>query len=133
MKKFVWLMVCAMATTHLFAQDAPPPATTNSTTATPPAKKSTKTANKKKAAPAEKAAAPAVPEKPIVLVPGPGTISGDHVNVRGQATFIGEIVKRLNKGDKVTVIEQVIRDKPKPGEPTQWAKISYPAGANVWV
>ena len=68
-----------------------------------------------------------------MLVPGPGTISGDHVNVRGQATFVGEIVKRLNKGDSVTVIEQVIRDKPKADEPSQWAKIGYPAGANVWI
>ena len=71
-----------------------------------------KKAAPKKAAPKKEAApaVPAVPEKPIVLVPGPGTISGDNVNVRGQASFVGEIVKRLNKGDAVTVIEQVIRE-----------------------
>jgi uncharacterized protein YgiM (DUF1202 family) len=146
MKKFVWLMAGAMAVTNLFAQDAPAPAQTNSVAATNAAASSStkkastssakksekKSADKKKSAPAAKTAT-AAPEKPIVLVPGPGTISGDHVNVRGQATFVGEIVKRLNKGDSVTVIEQVIRDKPKPDEPSQWAKIGYPAGANVWI
>ena len=128
-----------MVSTGLLAQPTPTATTTNAPATNTPATKAApkkavtkaakKTTEKKPAAPA----APVVPEKPIVLVPGPGTISGDNVNVRGQASFIGEIVKRLNKGDAVTVIEQVIREKPKAGEPSQWAKISYPKGANVWV
>lgn len=72
-------------------------------------------------------------ESPIVLITGPATASGDNVNVRGKASFNGEVVARLNKGDIVTVIEQVILDKPKKDEPTHWAKIGYPATANVWV
>ena len=72
-------------------------------------------------------------EKPIVLVPGPATITGDNVNVRGRASFAGEILKRLKKGDAVNVIEQVYLARPKANEPAQWAKIGYPAGANVWV
>lgn len=72
-------------------------------------------------------------EPPIVLVPGAATITGDNVNVRGKASFVGEIIARLNKGDSVKVIEQVIREKAAAGEPSQWAKIAYPAGAKVWV
>ena len=68
-----------------------------------------------------------------MLVPGPATITGDNVNVRGRATFVGEILKRLKKGDTVNVIEQVYLAKPKANEPSQWGKISFPAGANVWV
>ena len=72
-------------------------------------------------------------EKPIVLSPGPATITGGNVNVRGQARLNSEIVKRLNKGDAVTVIEQIILDNPKADEPSQWAKINFPAEAHVWV
>lgn len=72
-------------------------------------------------------------QAPIVLVPGPATVTGDNVNVRGQARLRSEIVIRLKAGDKVTVIEQVILEKPQAGEPAQWAKIAYPSGANAWV
>lgn len=98
--------------------------------ADPPPASAQKTKAAKKAAPAEK---PAVAEKPIVLVPGPATITGDNVNVRGKASFVGEIIARLKKGDIVKVIEQVIREKPKAGEPAQWAKIGYPTNHHVWV
>jgi len=96
---------------------------------------------KPKAAPAKKAdtkkavSAPkkAVPEKPIVLVPGPATVSGNNVNVRGKAGYKGEVFTKLDNGDTVTVIEQVILQKPKAGEPSQWAKIAFPTNAHVWV
>jgi uncharacterized protein YgiM (DUF1202 family) len=84
----------------------------------------------KKAAPAPK---PTAVEKPIVLVPGAATISGNNVNVRGKAGYKGEVIAKLNNGDAVTVIEQVILPKPKAGEPSQWAKIAFPASAHVWV
>ena len=92
-----------------------------------------KKADTKKAAPAAPAAKKAPPEKPIVLVPGPATISGNNVNVRGKAGYKGEVFTKLNNGDTVTVIEQVILQKPKAGEPSQWAKISIPTNAHVWV
>jgi hypothetical protein len=95
---------------------------------------------KPKAAPAKKADAKkpvatkkAAEEKPIVLSPGAATISGNNVNVRGKAGYKGEVVTKLNNGDAVTVIEQVILQKPKAGEPSQWAKIEFPANAHVWV
>ncbi|TAL00627.1 MAG: hypothetical protein EPO07_09485, partial [Verrucomicrobia bacterium] len=60
-------------------------------------------------------------------------ISGDNVNIRGRASFIGEVVGKLKKGDKVTVIEQIYLSKPRPDEPANWAKIGMPAGKTVWV
>lgn len=86
----------------------------------------------KKPAPAAKPAATKA-EKPVILSPGAATIAGKNVNVRGKAGFKGEVVAKLQNGDAVTVIEQVILSKPKAGEPSQWAKIVYPANASVWV
>lgn len=90
-------------------------------------------------APAKKAAkraaqpAAAVVESPVILSPGAATIVGKNINVRGKASFNGEVIAKLQNGDAVTVIEQVILSKPKAGEPSQWAKIAYPASAHVWV
>jgi uncharacterized protein YgiM (DUF1202 family) len=94
-----------------------------------PAKKHTAKAAK----PAAEVPKPAVDEKPVFLSPGPAAITGNNVNVRGKATLFSEVVTRLNSGDSVKVIEQVIRDKPKAGEPTQWAKIGIPSNVHVWV
>jgi len=125
MKKNGWMILGLMLSTSLLAQPVadPPPAGAQ--------KAKPETAATRKASPT--ATKPAVPEKPIVLVPGPATITGDKVNVRGKASFVGEIIARLNKGDGVKVIEQVIREKPKADEPSQWAKITYPTNVHVWV
>lgn len=80
------------------------------------------------------AVAPAAPaEKQIVLVPGPGVINADNLNVRGRAGFVGEPIAKLNKGNAVTVVEQIVLEKTKPNEPPVWAKILMPAGQHVWV
>ena len=81
--------------------------------------------------PAVDPAAPA--EKQIVLVPGPGAINADNLNVRGRAGFVGEPITKLNKSDAVTVVEQIVLEKTKPNEPAVWAKILMPAGQHVWV
>jgi uncharacterized protein YgiM (DUF1202 family) len=117
MKTTLWLLAGALLSANLLAQQP-----TNPPAAKPAAKPV-------KPAPA----APPRVEKPIVLVPGAATITGDNVNVRGRASFAGEILKRLKKGDTVQVIEQVYLAKPRANEPSQWAKIVYPAGVNVWV
>jgi len=121
MKMNGWMILGMMFCANLVAQPVadPPPAAAQKTKAA------------KKAAPTEKK--PVVAEKPIALVPGPATITGDNVNVRGKASFVGEIIARLKKGDSVKVIEQVIREKPKADEPSQWAKIGYPTNSHVWV
>jgi uncharacterized protein YgiM (DUF1202 family) len=57
----------------------------------------------------------------------------DNVNVRGQPSFVGEIITRLKKGEEVTVLEDITVEKPKPGEPGHWVKIGMPANTPVWV
>jgi uncharacterized protein YgiM (DUF1202 family) len=119
MKNYLWIIPCTFISMNLSAQQ-----TTNTPASAAPK-------------PAAKKAAAAVPaprvEKPIVLVPGPAAITGDNVNVRGRASFLGEILTKLKKGDAVNVIEQVYLSKPKKDEPSQWAKISTPTNVNVWV
>jgi uncharacterized protein YgiM (DUF1202 family) len=93
-----------------------------------------KPAKKAKAAtPIAPVASAGITEKPVVLTPGAATIVGKNVNVRGKASFKGEVVTKLQSGDSVTVIEQVILSKPKAGEPSNWAKVAFPASAKVWV
>ncbi len=136
MKKNFWLTIgVALLTTGLLVR-ADEPLTPGAAQTPPPVK----TPTKKKTAtkPAKTVKAPvekttAAMEKPIVLSPGAATVSGNNVNVRGKASFSGEVFTKLKSGDAVTVIEQVIVEKPKAGEPAQWAKIAYPAGAHVWV
>ena len=99
----------------------------------PVEKKSEKPAKKAKAAVAKPVAPATITETPVVLTPGAATITGKNVNVRGKASFKGEVVTKLQNGDSVTVIEQVILSKPKAGEPSNWAKIAFPASAHVWV
>lgn len=141
MKTNYWLVLGVMLSTSVFAQVTnppliligtnPPQSAPTQTPATKSEKKKAPAQSARKKASAEKKSAAI--EKPIVLSPGPATVTGDNVNVRGKAAFVGEIIARLKKGDSVKVIEQVIREKPKADEPSQWAKIGYPAGANVWV
>lgn len=137
MKKNFWLTIgVALMTSGLWLradeQPTPAPAKTSPPPVTKPAKKKA-AAKPAKAVKAPVEKHPAALEKPIVLTPGAATVAGNHVNVRGKASFSGEVFTKLQSGDAVTVIEQVIVEKPKAGAPSQWAKIAYPAGAHVWV
>jgi uncharacterized protein YgiM (DUF1202 family) len=133
MKKNLCLLLGALLTTSLIAQTN----TTPPTTTPPPAKTETKAAPKKKAAAKSTAKAPA--KKPveelrtIPLVPGTASVIASNVNTRGKAGFAGEILFRINKGDTVTVIEEVKLKNSKEDEPSAWAKIALPAGAHAWV
>jgi len=60
-------------------------------------------------------------------------VTDNKVNVRGGPSFVREVVTQVQKGDKVTVLDHVTTEKPKPGEPTNWAKIKLPANTPVWV
>ena len=135
------------------APAVPPPVTTPAVTSTnAPAKKSGKAVKAKKKAvksktsaktPAKAAAkaaakAPAVKATemssgPVTLVAGPATVVAENVNLRGQAGLKGEVVGHVKKGDTVTVQSEITVDKPKAGEPAQWAKIALPSGTKVWV
>ncbi|HWX19191.1 MAG TPA: SH3 domain-containing protein [Candidatus Binatia bacterium] len=139
-----WLLFGVMLSTSLLAQpvtNAPPaapilstpaPAVVGGKTNAPPAKKkkSGKKAEKKAVA---KKKEPAVELKTVPLVAGPAVVDANHVNVRGQAKLKSEIVARLNKGQPVTVLEEIIRNNSGPDEPSAWAKILLPTNAHAWV
>lgn len=140
MKNNGWLILSAMLTTSVIAQQTtnPPSAAPAPKTAAPApaAKPAAKPATKKKAA----AAKPA-PKKPsladelrsIPLVAGGAIVIASNVNVRGRSGLIGEVIARINKGDSVTVLEEITLKHSKADEPSAWAKIVLPSGAHVWV
>ncbi|HWF17696.1 MAG TPA: SH3 domain-containing protein [Verrucomicrobiae bacterium] len=103
------------------------------TTTNAPAKKKTKKKTaKKKTTKEAKAAAPEMPAEP--LVPGePAVAKQNNVNIRGQAHINSEVVGHLQKGDTVTVLEEVTLKHPKTDEPSKWAKIALPGTLHVWV
>ena len=120
-------------------QVAPPPVDTPSATTNAPAKKTTKkhTVKKKKAATTstaeKKPAESTLSTAPVTLVAGPATVEAEHINLRGQAGLKGEVVGHAKKGDAITVISEITLDKPKAGEPAQWAKIALPSDTKVWI
>ncbi|MBA4148382.1 MAG: SH3 domain-containing protein [Verrucomicrobia bacterium] len=62
-----------------------------------------------------------------------GMVKDANVNVRGRPSFLGEVLVKLQKGDTVTILEEITRTKPAKGEPTNWFRISLPANTPVWV
>lgn len=76
---------------------------------------------------------PAAPESSVTLTPGPAEVNASELVVRGQAGLKGELVTHLHKGDVVNVLEQINLSHHEADEPSQWAKISYPTNASVWV
>lgn len=60
-------------------------------------------------------------------------VQENKVNVRGQASLVGEVITQLQKGEKVTVLEEIVLEKPKPNEPARWARIRMPANTPVWI
>jgi uncharacterized protein YgiM (DUF1202 family) len=63
----------------------------------------------------------------------PATINRNHINIRAAPSVNSEVVTRLQKGDKVTFIDEIPVDKPKKDEPSRWAVIKLPEGAKVWI
>jgi len=111
------------------------PATTNAPAAAAPAPTAgrKKTATQKKSAAAAKKKDPAAELKTVPLVPGPAVVDANHVNVRGQPKLRSEILTRLNKGQPVTVLEEIVRNNSAADEPSAWAKILLPSDAHAWV
>lgn len=64
---------------------------------------------------------------------GTATAKGENVNIRGQATFNGEVITRLKKGESVTLLETITLKKAKKDEPTNWFRIALPTNTPVWV
>ena len=61
------------------------------------------------------------------------TVKPDKVNVRGQALLSGEIITQLQKGETITILDEIVVPKPKKGEPAKWLKIELPSNTPVWV
>jgi uncharacterized protein YgiM (DUF1202 family) len=148
MKNNCWLVLGAMLSTSLLAQQATNPtpsapietpaaapaatlAPTTAKTKAPVAKAGKKNAGKKQAVTKKKAPAPVL--RTVPLVPGPATVVASNVNVRGQAKLKSEVVTRVTKGQSVTVLEEIVRNNSGPEEPSAWAKILLPPNAHVWV
>ncbi len=142
MKKNLWLILGLSFSTSLLAQQLtnpapaapiqPAAAETNSAAPAAPkaAEKKAPRKTAKKAAAKKTASAPAL--KTVPLIPGPASVAGSNVNVRGQARLRSEIVMRITKGQEVTVVEEIVRNDSADDEPSAWAKILLPAGATVW-
>ena len=155
MRKNYWLILGAMLSTRLLAQQvtnppptapietpAPAPAITNTLAPAPlpPAAATNATAakaGKKKSAGKKKAVAkkqePAAELRTVPLVAGPATVEANNVNVRGKPSLKGDIITRVSKGQAVTVVEEIVHNNSGPEEPSAWAKIMLPANAHAWV
>lgn len=151
--KTIWTILGTLMAASLFAQDntnlpaIPPPVSSPAaetapaapaamSTSTAPAAATVPTAPKHKKHHAMKSAAKkksAKPEPSVTLTPGPAEVSASELVVRGQAGLKGEMVAHLYKGDTVNILEQINLSHHEADEPSQWAKISYPTNAHVWV
>jgi SH3-like domain-containing protein len=107
-----------------------PPTDTGSTNAAPKKQSAAKKKSPKKSVAKKK---PGAELKTVPLVPGPASVEANHVNVRGQPKLNSEVVARLTKDQKVTVIEEITRKNSGPDEPSAWAKIALPSDVHVWV
>ena len=56
-----------------------------------------------------------------------------RTNARGAASITSEVVIQLEKGEVVTVLEEIIVKQAKAGEPTKWLRIQLPADTLVWI
>ena len=140
----LWTTIAVMISSSVLAQQAtntpapietpaPAPAATNAAPTTPAKKATTPTKSKKKAAPkkaAKKTAGSELASMPLVA--GPAVVIASNVNVRGQAKLKSEIVGRVNKGQPVTVLEEIVLKNSGPDEPSAWAKILLPTNIYVW-
>lgn len=60
-------------------------------------------------------------------------VAEGKINVRGKPSLVGEVITQLEQGEKVTILERITNSAAKPGEPTNWAKITLPPNTPVWV
>lgn len=153
MKKTMWTILGTLTATSLFAQIS-----TNSLPAIPapvssPAAETAPAPEAAPAAPAttttpatpkhrkhhpakvvkKKSVKPAKPEPSVTLTPGPAQVNANVLVVRGQPGLKGEMVAHLGKDETVTVLEQINLAHHEADEPAQWARISYPTNAYVWI
>jgi hypothetical protein len=126
MKKNFWLLsaVVSLTATVVLAQDTnsatPAPAATTAPSPEPPAK-----AHRRKPT--------AIKTSIAMNPPAAASVKGDDVNVRGQPSFVGEVLGHLQKDAALTVLEKLTLNHPPTGEPPEWLKIVMPTNIPVWV
>ena len=93
------------------------------------------TAAKKPATTAKKPAKPAaeVPLASPLVLNEPAVSFHSNVNIRAQSHINSEVITKLNYGDTVTVLDEVVLKSTKPDEPSHWARVTLPPGTHVWV
>src|SRR5687768_15330456 len=122
--------------THAVAQETPPPATppaaTPETPAVTPAPAETKAPAPRRTSAARPARAVDTKPEPI-LNPEPGMAKQNNVNVRGQAAINSEVIAHLQKGQPITLLEEITLKRSKQDEPARWYRIALPTNVGVWV
>jgi uncharacterized protein YgiM (DUF1202 family) len=108
-------LLAPLTSVMVLAQDTAAPAATDAAPAAP----------KKKASPVRK--------KVVLDPPVSATIKISNVNVRGRPSFTGETIGHVQKGDTVSVLEQITLSRTTKDEPAEWAEIALPTGIPVWV
>ncbi len=93
-------------------------------------------------APEAKPAAKPKPKKPhpkkknqVMAFDPPLTavVKDEVVNVRGQPSFVGEVISHVKKGEAVTVYETITLGSHETGEPSKWNRIAMPTNHVLWV
>jgi outer membrane biosynthesis protein TonB len=118
----------------------PPDAALSSTTNTPAGKPKKSHKKKKKTSTAKKSEKKSEKKSDVAEMPAVTFMAGDlaaakqnNINIRGQAKINSEVVGHLQKGDTVTVLEEVTLKHPAMDEPAHWLKITLPGSFHTWV
>jgi len=124
MKLNVWIVsaLAPLTACMVMAQDTAPAPAAGAATPAPETAPAT---------PARKSSS--VKKRVVLNPPAAAVVKSANVNLRGQASFTGETLGHLQKGDTVTVLEQITLSHLKKGEPAEWAQIVMPAAIPVWV
>jgi hypothetical protein len=124
MKLHVWMIavLAPLTSVMVLAQDN---TATPATGAPAPAPQAAPAAPRKKASPIRK--------KVVLEPPAAAMVKIGNVNVRGRPSFAGETLGHVQKGDTVTVLEQITLSRTTKDEPAEWAQITLPPGIPVWV
>ncbi len=118
MKLKIWMIavLAPLTSVMVLAQDTAAPAASDAATAPP----------KKRSSPVRKKRGPRSAR-------WPPRVKISNVNVRGRPSFAGETLGHVQKGDTVTVLEQITLGRTTKNEPADWAEIALPTGIPVWV
>jgi len=114
------------------AEPAPTPAPAPSTE-TPAKKPAHKHKPKAKAKHAAEESGAKTNNVIVLNPPVTATVKCNVLDVRGQPSFVGEVIGHVKKGDSVTVVEEITHAHAHGGEPKQWSKIMIPTNVSVWV